>query len=58
MANNGGCRIYEVSISQGTEVVHNFVPCLDPNGKPCMFDTVSKKPFYNSATTGPDFIYG
>ena len=58
MSNNGGCRIYEVSVSQGSEIVHTFVPCLDPNGKPCMFCTVSRKPFYNAATTGPDFLYG
>lgn len=27
-------------------------------GIPCMFDTVTRKPFYNAATTGPDFIAG
>ena len=30
--------------------------CLDKNGKPCMFDTVSKKPFYNQGTG--EFLYG
>ena len=50
-------RIYEAEITQGEAVVMSFVPCLDPNNRPCMFDTVSKKPFYN-ATTGSDFLYG
>lgn len=51
-------RIYEAAISQGESIVMSFVPCLDPEGAPCMFDLVSRKPFYNSATTGPDFLYG
>ena len=27
-----------------------LVPCLDANGVPCMFDFVSRKPFYNVGT--------
>lgn len=34
---------------------NKLVPALDPTGTPCMFDTVTKKPFYNSGTG--DFIY-
>ena len=37
------------------EVKHNLLPCLDPTGTPCMFDTVTQKPFYNSGTG--DFLY-
>lgn len=37
------------------EVKHNLLPCLDTTGTPCMFDTVTKKPFYNSGTG--DFLY-
>lgn len=51
------CRIYKFSIlNQIGNVILNFVPCLDKNGKPCMFDTVSKKPFYNQGTG--EFLYG
>lgn len=39
--------VYSFSISQGGEKVLNFVPILDPDGKPCMYDTVSKMFFYN-----------
>ena len=37
------------------EVKHNLISCLDPTGTPCMFDTVTQKPFYNSGTG--DFLY-
>ena len=33
----------------------DFIPCLDPTGAPCMFDLVSKTPFYNKGTG--DFLY-
>lgn len=34
---------------------HNFIPVLDPTGAPCMFDTVTRTPFYNAGTG--DFLY-
>ena len=34
----------------------NLIPCLDSDNKPCMYDTVSKKTFYNSGTG--EFLYG
>lgn len=37
------------------EIKYNLIPCLDPTGTPCMYDTVSQKPFYNSGTG--DFLY-
>ena len=36
-------------------LTRNLIPCLDPTGTPCMFDTVTQKPFYNSGTG--DFLY-
>ena len=51
-------RIYTARFwRDGTDLI-NFIPCLDPNGKPCMFDTVNKKPFYNVRTNTTDFIVG
>lgn len=49
--------IYKVSLKSKDIDVYNFIPCLDSTGKPCMFDTVTRKSFYN-ATTGSDFIVG
>ena len=50
-------RLYGFSIKKANdELIMNLLPCLDKNGKPCMFDTVSKKPFYNEGTG--EFLYG
>lgn len=40
-------RIYRVKISEGTEIVRDYVPALDPNGRPCMFELYEQKPYYN-----------
>ena len=50
---SGDCfqgRIYSCKHYNGNELIQDFVPCLDANGKPCMFDLVSQKPFYNVCT--------
>lgn len=33
----------------------NLIPALDPSGRPCMYDTVTKQPFYNQGTG--EFLY-
>ena len=33
----------------------NLIPALDPSGRPCMYDTVTKQPFYNAGTG--EFLY-
>ena len=52
------CKIHSFSISRAGTPQLNFIPCLDDKGVPCMFDTVTRRPFRNAATTGPDFLYG
>lgn len=50
-------RLYRFSIKKANdELIMNLLPCLDKNGKPCMYDNVSKKPFYNEGTG--EFLYG
>lgn len=49
-------RIYFVKMSQGSDIVHNWIPTLDSQGIPCMFDRVTKQPFYNSGAG--QFIVG
>jgi hypothetical protein len=49
-------RIYRVKISEGTEIVRDYVPALDPNGKPCMYELMEGKPFYNQGEY-EDFDY-
>ena len=43
-------NVYSLYIVRSGEEILHFIPCLDRLGKPCMFDTVSKKPFYNLGT--------
>ena len=43
-------RLYE-----NNHIVFNFIPALDTTGKPCLYDTVSKKAFYNQGTG--EFLY-
>ena len=52
--------IYHFSIAENDLLKLNFIPAIDQNGKPCMFDTVSQKPFYNANTSASavDFIVG
>lgn len=54
-------RIYRAKISQGSEIIHDYIPCLDTNGRPCMYDilgtgTVEENSFYNMGD-GEDFSY-
>ena len=43
-------RIYSCKHYNGDELIQDFVPCLDAEGVPCMFDFVSRKSFYNKGT--------
>lgn len=48
-------RIYNWQHTQGDKVVRSYIPALDETGAPCMFDLVSRKPYYNVGTG--DFLY-
>lgn len=50
-------RIWSFKVSEKGIIKREFIPALNPAGKPCMFDLVSRTPFYNKSTTGPDFLY-
>ena len=43
-------RIYSCKHYSGDELIQDFVPCLDTEGVPCMFDFVSRNSFYNAGT--------
>lgn len=43
-------RIYSCKHYSGDELIQDFVPCLDTEGVPCMFDFVSRNSFYNVGT--------
>lgn len=47
--------IYACCLSKNSQTERNFIPAIDRTGTPCMFDLVTRKPFYNSGTG--DFLY-
>ena len=49
-------RIFYFALTEVDKLVRDFIPVLDTIGRPCMFDTVSKQPFYNQGTG--EFIAG
>lgn len=48
--------LYSAQITEGAELKRNFIPALDREGKPCVFDLVTHESFY-SYTSG-QFIAG
>ena len=51
-------KFWKVQILEGDTLVRDYIPALDPSGRPCMYDRVEGKPYYNLATTDDDFSYG
>ena len=49
-SNHGQLRIKRFYITRDGAYTLNLIPALDRNGTPCMYDTVSKKTFYNAGT--------
>ena len=52
-----GKRVYSFSVFDKAAgvLLLNFIPALDETGAPCMFDTATRKAFYNAGSG--DFIY-
>ena len=51
-------RLYELSFYDNStnEILGEFIPCLDKDNIPCLYDKVSKQTFYNRGTG--EFLYG
>lgn len=49
-------KFYYVKIYDGSNLIKDYIPCLDKNGVACMYDKVSKQYAYNSGTG--EFIGG
>lgn len=49
-------KIYYARITQGENVVRDFIPVLDWDDRPCMYDKVTGELFYNQGTG--EFAYG
>lgn len=50
------CRIYSCKIYQGEQLIRNFVPALNKNNVPCLYDKVEHKFYYNQGSG--QFLYG
>lgn len=51
------CRLGNIYLSENTfNDIPTYIPCLDYNNRPCMYDTVSKKSYYNRGSG--EFLYG
>ena len=48
-------RVYSFKMKEDGALQRNFIPALDPEDTPCMFDTITRTPFYNQGTG--DFLY-
>lgn len=46
----GSFKINSCEITEGDEIIHKYIPCLDNLGAPCMYDAVSNLAFYNQGT--------
>ena len=57
-SNNGAAenqskqRLYSAQIYDNNIIVRDFIPVLDPDRIPCLYDKISKKYFYNKGTKG------
>lgn len=49
------CKLWEPNSGL---LVRDFIPVLDFSLKPCMYDKISGRLFYNQNTSGDDFSYG
>lgn len=49
-------NVYRIHIKNNGVIIHEWVPALDPEGRCCFFDLVTKNPYYSS--TSVDFIPG
>lgn len=43
-------RLYSVKVYEGNNIIRNFIPCLDNNDVPCLYDKATKTTFYNQGT--------
>lgn len=48
--NGASGKIWSYKHKRNGILIRDFVPCIDPQGVPCMYDLVGKKPYYNKGT--------
>lgn len=53
---NTAIRMYGFKIYDNEKLVRDFIPVLDKDNQPCLYDKVSEELFYNQGTG--EFLYG
>lgn len=51
----GNFRIYYCKIFDGAQLIRNYIPMLDENSRPCLYDKVEDKFYYNEGSG--EFLY-
>lgn len=54
-SNFGSTRLYSFKIYEGDELIKSFIPVLDPDNVPCLYETVGNDFYYNGGSG--TFIY-
>ncbi len=49
-------RLKKLSIKSGNTLIRDYIPVINMNGRPCLFDDVEDKCYYNQGTG--EFLYG
>lgn len=49
-------KLHSAIITRSGETLANYIPALDPTGRPCMYDLISHQPHYNASGVG-EFLY-
>ena len=49
-------KLYYLQMYEGNKLVRDYVPVLDTSKRPCLYDKVDKKCYYNQGTG--EFLYG
>ena len=49
-------KLYGFTITENGDMVRNYTPVIDSDNKPCLFDKVEKKCYYNQGTG--EFLWG
>jgi hypothetical protein len=53
----GYLRFYGLKLEEYGKTLHYFVPRLDKDGIPCVYDIITHTYHYNKNTTGNTFVY-
>lgn len=51
-----GMCLFDFEIRESGTLVHKYIPCLDPNGVPCLYDYIAEEYLYNAGSG--EFTYG